>query len=152
MIKYCLNFNFNFSLFLGISRMSDVKLSDMNVVENHIIPIVHNLSHSLEYTDMRLELGQTACKTGYIVRCFKGQGLGHNEYSVEECNKIAADNGSVMYNVAMNSIYKLNEGQRDILKRVGELVEQNKLLLERTKLLDVIMQQNEELRQLLEKR
>jgi hypothetical protein len=150
----------------GISRMSDVKLSDMNVVENHIIPIVHNVSHSLEYTNMRLELGPTACKTGYIVRCFMGSGPGHTEYTVEEFNKRAADNGSVMYNVAMSSIYKLNEGQRDILKRVGELMEQNRVLMERTHLFEVLerqnaiiiqqneglMEQNEGLRQLLENR
>jgi hypothetical protein len=108
----------------GIANKSHVQLRDLNMQLNHVIPLKHSLCHSMEYTDMRLELGPSVCKTRNVSRCFYECPNAIKPHSFEEYNRQAVSMGAVMFNVAMNSIYKLNKTQLSILKRVGVLVDE----------------------------
>lgn len=116
---------------VGIEHMHSVKLSDLNTLKNHAIPLKYNLRHSMVYTDMRLELGPSACNTGNIVRCFaECPDAIDPGNDFEKYNRYAMSIGAMMFNVAMNSIYKLSDSQREVLKRVGQMAREQTELKE----------------------
>lgn len=116
----------------GIEKMKFVRLRHLNVIRNHGIPQLKPLEHSVDYTDKRLELGPIEPGKTNIVRCFREidsdelkYHMGHyydNDVSYRMCNEVAARNGAIMFNFAMQSIYELNNQQKEILTQLQILI------------------------------